>query len=392
MSKLKLSEPVLIALSGLCALAIAMGIGRFSFTAILPIMQSEGKISLANGGLLASANYIGYFVGALLSSRLHLKSITQLLLGIGLVIATTFLMGLINHLDSWLLLRFISGGGSALVLVSTSALCVSRLVKLQKSHLAGIVFTGVGTGITLVGLIAFYFAINQLESSHLWLTLGGLSIALIAGTQQLWKPETSQPVLTTPSSSETSEPILKPSILVLCYGLMGFGYILPATFLPAQARLLLQSQTLFGLAWPIFGITAAISTYCLIYLKQLSNRSFIWAICQIVMALGIALPLVAPNLISIMLAATAVGGTFMIITMLGLQEAQRSASGQTHRLMGKMTSAFAIGQLLGPIVVKLLLGITDSGMEVAQLLAITGLVISSLLLLTAKKSPIGQEI
>ena len=46
------------------ALAIAMGIGRFAFTPILPMMLADGVIDLAAASWLASANYLGYLAGA----------------------------------------------------------------------------------------------------------------------------------------------------------------------------------------------------------------------------------------------------------------------------------------------------------------------------------------
>ena len=53
-------------LAGLLALAVAMGIGRFAFTPVLPMMQADLGLSLAQGSWLASANYLGYLLGALL--------------------------------------------------------------------------------------------------------------------------------------------------------------------------------------------------------------------------------------------------------------------------------------------------------------------------------------
>src|SRR5262249_60180010 len=54
-----------VALAGLIALAVAIGIGRFAFTPILPMMQEDAGVSMALGGWLASANYVGYLAGAL---------------------------------------------------------------------------------------------------------------------------------------------------------------------------------------------------------------------------------------------------------------------------------------------------------------------------------------
>lgn len=54
-----------IVLAGMLSLATAMGIGRFAFTPLLPMMLHDGVVSLAGASWLASANYIGYLVGAL---------------------------------------------------------------------------------------------------------------------------------------------------------------------------------------------------------------------------------------------------------------------------------------------------------------------------------------
>src|SRR5256885_10285028 len=52
---------------GMAGLAAAMGIGRFAFTPLLPLMQADG-LTLSQGAWLAAANYLGYLVGALLGT------------------------------------------------------------------------------------------------------------------------------------------------------------------------------------------------------------------------------------------------------------------------------------------------------------------------------------
>ena len=58
-------RPYVVALAGMAALAAAMGIGRFAFTPLLPMMLSDGVITLVDGSWLATANYVGYLLGAL---------------------------------------------------------------------------------------------------------------------------------------------------------------------------------------------------------------------------------------------------------------------------------------------------------------------------------------
>src|SRR5262249_5672621 len=115
--------------------------------------------------------------------------------------------------------------------------------------------------------------------------------------------------------------------LVLCYGGFGVGYIIPATFLPVMGKHVIRHPAGFGWAWALFGVAAAVSAVSLAALPRTTNRRA-WIVGHLVMASGIALPVIWPGLAAIMLAALAVGGTFMIITMAGLQEAR--AAGGVH--------------------------------------------------------------
>ena len=67
-----------VAVSGLAALAVAMGIGRFAFTPILPMMQADHGISVAQGGWLASANYLGYLAGSLFAMHPNIAGRTAM--------------------------------------------------------------------------------------------------------------------------------------------------------------------------------------------------------------------------------------------------------------------------------------------------------------------------
>ena len=142
--------------------------------------------------------------------------------------------------------------------------------------------------------------------------------------------------------------------LVLCYGTFGFGYIVPATFLPAMARELAPDPLVFGLAWPLFGMAAALSVAAAARWLPNASRRRIWALAQGVMALGTALPLAAQTIWAIAASAVLVGGTFMVATMAGLQLAREERADNPTPLLARMTAAFAAGQIAGPLLVRIL--------------------------------------
>ncbi|OBX58444.1 hypothetical protein A9Z61_03685 [Moraxella osloensis] len=365
------------------ALAVAMGIGRFAFTPILPLMIQEGTVHLAQTAWLSSSNYIGYLVGALslLKSKRHPLFV---MLGLSLVTLTTWLASLSSF--AWLLvLRFLAGVASAWVLVSISAFAINWL-KSRQVATSGLIYTGVGIGITLTGLICSYFIFQSATatiaaqssfsplSSRLWQYLGVIALlatllvtfllakinsqsaSTAAASIAAAKTNPSKAAYTKASHTNPTASItpakLKLANVLTAYGLFGFGYILPATFLPQIAKQWLSGQS-YLLIWPFFGLAAALSVVLSQGLQRRYNNFSllgVWRVSQIIMAVGTLLPALWQSLTGLMLSALMVGGTFMVVTMAGLQVA---ASQVTHypkyNLSALMTASFAFGQLIGPL-------------------------------------------
>jgi MFS family permease len=169
---------------GLLALASAMGIGRFSLTPILPLMQQDAGLSLTVGGWLATGNYIGYLVGALVCIALTPPPAAAMRWGLISVGLTTLLMGLSDWQPLWLALRFVSGVASAFVLVGTSAWAMPVLARHGLEEWSGHVFSGVGIGIAFAGLFGLAAGIELWSSRETWVTLGIVAIVLALG---LWR-------------------------------------------------------------------------------------------------------------------------------------------------------------------------------------------------------------
>lgn len=338
--------------AGIVALALAMGIGRFAFTPLLPLMLRDGTLGAAAGAEWAAANYGGYLAGALTASwfaRDPQRGLRLALVGVALTtLAIAALDGALLH-PGGLVLRAGAGVFSAWVLVCTSSWCLAELARRRAPQLGAWVYTGVGLGIALAGLLAWLG--GRQPARWLWLELGLIALAgtlLIARGPRL-APATAAPAA--PSSPHAPRGQLP---LVACYGILGFGYIVPATFLPMMARQQVADPMVFGLTWPLFGTAAALSVAGAARWLPGWPRRQVWALAHGAMALGTALPMATQALWSLAGSAVLVGGTFMVATMAGLQLARERAPANPTPLLARMTAAFAIGQIAGPLVVRAL--------------------------------------
>jgi predicted MFS family arabinose efflux permease len=188
----------------------------------------------------------------------------------------------------------------------------------------------------------------------------GLGVIALVGTMAIWRTLRTDDGEAAKQSRRETGPRHRwdpDSVrLVLCYGTFGFGYIIPATFVPAMARELVKDPRVFGWSWPVFGLAAGLSTLVAAAGTQRVGNRRLWALSHLVMALGVAAPVVWPTIAGIMIAACLVGGTFMVNTMGGMQEAQIVGGPHATSLMAAMTASFATGQIGGPLLVTYTVG------------------------------------
>ena len=342
------SAPAVAALAGMAALAIPMGVGRFAFTPILPMMQVDAGLSIAAGAWLASANYLGTLVGALAAMGLRVPLLPAIRAGLVTIALATLAMAFEHRVPAWIALRFVAGVATGWVLPYASAWALERLTPLRRPLLNATVFAGYGVGIATAGVVCLALMRAHAGSGRAWLSLGVLSLAATAVIWPLFG-RGAAPGERRRATGERRRWDADAMRLVACYGAFGFGYIIPATFLPVMARQAIDDPAVFGWAWPVFGVTAAVSTFAAAGLaRSLGNRR-LWSLGHVVMAAGVVLPALRPGIVSIMLSALLVGATFTVITMAGFQEG-REVGGV--RMIAALASAFAIGQIGGPIIVR----------------------------------------
>ena len=374
-------SPSRTALTGLAALAVAMGVGRFAFTPILPMMQSDAGVTLAEGGWLASANYAGYLAGALWAAAVPVRAEHAIRGGLLAIAAATLGMGFDGGFALWLALRALAGVASAWVLIHVSVWSLQRLTAAGRASLGGTVYAGVGAGVALAGVVCLVLMHAGSSSAQAWVLLGAIALGLALLLWPAFGGGAQAPAASAAARDGPGGQV--PSFrMIVCYGAYGFGYIIPATFLPVMAREAIGDPALFGWAWPIFGAAACVSTLAVAQLGRRFGHRRLWLWAQLVLAAGVVAPLVFEGLAGILVAALCVGSTFVVITMEGMQVARELLGARAAPLMAAMTAAFAAGQIAGPIAASLL--VAAGGRLEHALIGACLLLLASVFLLTGR--------
>jgi predicted MFS family arabinose efflux permease len=345
---LPVRSPVSVAVGGMVAMAVGIGIGRFVYTPILPPMIATLGLSKSAAGLIASANFLGYLAGALGAARAALPGSrrTWLIGALGLSAATTAAMGLAVSVPEFMALRFLGGVASALALILASALVLDRLAEAGRSGLAALHFAGVGIGIAVSAALVASMLDVGMDWTSMWLGSGGLAL-LGAVAVAVLVPSGMEPrTAARPEGAAPRDPRLRR--MTLAYGLFGFGYVVTATFLVAIVRATPAIRELEPVIWVVVGLAAAPSVMVWSFLGRRIGIPAAFAVAALAEAVGVLASVVWPSSVGICVAAVLVGGTFMGLTALGLMRGRELAHGDPRRVMAAMTGAFGVGQIVGP--------------------------------------------
>ncbi|WP_176153870.1 YbfB/YjiJ family MFS transporter [Burkholderia vietnamiensis] len=392
------------ALACMVGLAVALGVGRFAFTPLLPLMLADGSIGLRAGSWLASANYAGYFVGALSCAALPVTPARMVRFGLAATVLLTAAMGVGHLLPAWLAVRFVAGVVSAWTFVFVSQWGLRRLAELHAPEWSGVIYAGPGVGIVLTGLIGGalaghraapgwlgFAALSALLSAAIWRTFGrapapvapaAVAAASVVPTAHTPAaavtpaavpatavPATAAPATAVPATAAPATAVPATAApattappdarrrradaawLVALYGMPGFGYIITATFLPVIARAALPAGSPWpDLFWPMFGAALIVGAIAAARLPgHWDNRLLLAAGCT-TQALGIAAGIVWPNAAGFSIGSVLLGLPFTAITLFAMREARRLHGERAAGLMGYATASYGVGQILGPLV------------------------------------------
>jgi predicted MFS family arabinose efflux permease len=367
-----------LAFGGLASMTAAIGIGRFVYTPILPAMLGALGWSKSDAGLVASANLLGYFIGALLAGRPFVIARPRpwLLAALTISAVSTAAMALPSDKVSFVSLRLIGGVASAFAIVCTSTLVLERLSASGRGSLSAIQFAGVGFGVMISAIAVSVMLAAGASWRTLWVGTGSLAIlAAIAAAPLIPGGEDHRAPM---KADVTDAPPLGMTAMIVAYGLFGFGYIITATFLVAIVRLTAEVRVLEPWVWTLFGLAAIPSVTVWNWLgKRIGILNAFAAACA-VEAVGVAISVEWVTIPGICLSALLLGGTFMGITVLGFMAGRMLSAGHPHQAFARMTASFSLGQMAGPVVAGFLserLG----DFRVASLIAAAALIAAAML-------------
>ena len=370
-------SPLIRLLASFIALMMAMGIGRFSLTPQLPHLISEGQIDLTGAGLIAAANYLGYFVGAVDSifARSHHHVRGRLYGGLWLCVLLTLASYWADGFWPHLVLRFGTGVASAWVLVMITSLSQPLAIAAGRPRLGALIFAGPGLGILLTGLLALGSNLMGQSSATLWLVYGLVALLMLLAIL----PFLPKPTIAITQATSAGN---NGSIVHLCwiYFLYGLGYIIPATFLSQMANAQFKGAWQADLFWPCFGLAAALGVVVTSLRRKKPHTTRRWLMATLWLQAAGVFACLLGNSWGLALGVLLCGAPFLACMQLVMARLREVAPHGYQRSTGLLTASFAIGQLSGPLLASVSSHLSG-GLQPALVVAGAGLLLAGSVLI-----------
>lgn len=337
-----LSPAIRNALAGLGALLLGLGIGRFGYTPLMPVLIEQGWLSVGDAGYLGATNLFGYVLGSLFAATLARLIPVPLLTRISMV---TVAVSLVACALPWGFLwfapwRFLAGFTGGLLMVGAIPLVLSRAPLNQRGRANGIIFTGVGSGIIVSG--ALVPALAGFGPSAIWAGMGMLALLIAALTWKQWDGDAALPP--PPAEAAPARVFTLPiALLLAAYTIDSAGFIPHTVFLADYvARGLERGVAAGGFTWVLFGIGALCGPLLVGFAAEWFGfyRSIIGVLA--IKSAAIAIPLVSQHPVALGISAVTVGAMTPGISALASgRVAELVGFGAHRKVWGWLTAGFA---------------------------------------------------
>ncbi|GEP79632.1 YbfB/YjiJ family MFS transporter [Staphylococcus carnosus] len=371
-------------LLGMASLFIVMAIGRFAYTPILPFMQHAEHMSDQAAGLLATINYLGYLIGAIIPMFFIFKSkVVDVKIYLILNILSIILMGFTTNYILWSVLRLIAGITSGTVFVLASNVVLEALRQAHKEGISGLLYSVVGLGLFSSSIYVFFFT-DESTWQMTWIILGAFS--LILGLLVIFFMKENPPVESHSSNNTESKTShrLNPTFMrwfSIAYFCEGAGYIITGTFLVAIIKSIPAFSEYAALSWMFVGLGAIPSTVVWSMIAEKLDYSKATYMAFGLQIISVCLPVISHDIVSLIISSLLFGSTFLGLTTLFMSKGQMLMfqTGSKSNFIATLTVIYSIGQMIAPFVSGYLIGESgnyNSALLFATVILIIGLVSS----------------
>lgn len=347
-----------VIVAGICSLILTVGLTRFAYTPLLPLMQAQAGLSDVAGGWLATLNYAGYMAGALLAASISSLRLKHQLYRAGLVVALASVagMGLTQDPIVWGVLRFVAGLCAVSGMLLASGLVLIWLMRAGHRPELGVHFSGMGLGIIATG-VAVALLKPWLDWSALWIALAVLGLVTFVPAWA-WLPAP-EPLPVSAAAAPAPPPWRRLVWMMAAYFCAGVGYVVSATYIVAIVERVPALSGHGPWIWVMLGVAA--TPACFVW-DRIARR--VGDVPALLLAYGtqaasIVLAL-AQDAVLPLLAAGLYGGSFIGIVSMTLTWVGRRVPANPAKAMARLTLSYGAAQILAPAISGYLAAATGS--------------------------------
>ncbi len=337
-----------VIVGGICGLVLTIGLARFTYTPLLPLMQAQAGLSDLAGGWLAATNYFGYMSGALLAAWIDDARLRHRLYSGGLVLSLliTALMGASSSIWVWALSRYLGGLCGAAGMLLGSGLVLNWLMRAGRRPELGLHFTGLGLGIVVSALGAMLMSALALNWAWQWQGFAFLGLFFLLPAWA-WRP----PVPPPPPKLHVTAPAPAKrwmALMMATYFCAGWGFVISATFTVAivERQPLLVGQGPW--AWLLVGLAATPAVFLWDRVARRVGELKALMMAFGLQALAVVLPALSDGLIAALAGALLYGATFIGIVSLTLALVGRRSPVNPGKAMARLTLTYGLAQVCAP--------------------------------------------
>jgi len=345
-------------MSLLVFLATCLGIGvfRFSYTALMPIMIVQYGWTHDFASFLGSANLLGYLLGALLALfSIKEKSIPTLIVSSAVAGSLSLLCCAFIHMPlAWFVFwRTISGIAGGLLMILAPSFAMKNIAMSQRLKVNFLGFSGIGVGVLSATIIIPL--LKNMPVQYVWGIFAVLSIFGSLVLFQLLKHQPQQTVQTVSQAPQNIKHSRLGLVIIIAYMCSAFAYIPHSLFwmdyLSGTLHFPLQQRNLF---WVLYGVGSCIGAFVAYCLSRLTG--YLQAIKWLygVYCIAVALPFFSHAVSLLALSSFFTGLLTPATVFISSYSLLQIYEQRYQKLWSLATIGFASTQLLGGVVISTL--------------------------------------